>query len=269
MRRPTQVVPLEDMDERLFFDYLDMNRIRHVFTIYDIKNMREETRVWVALRNSKIAGYLFEYEKRFIHTHGDPESIQGLLGKTTIVEPIIVLEPDHLKAVKKVYEPVEPLDTATKDLITTFLVMKTDSETFKPIIRHFVKKLGTEDLNEASKSFDEPLKNLVQNAINKGFAYGAYENGSLASCAAVSEHLEDVALIRGVFTVPSLRNHGLATSVCSALVEESIRLGKVPMLWVSKDNLPALKLYEKLGFKETGIVLLSFQAKRLRPFLAD
>jgi len=263
MRKPIQVVQLEDMDKKLFFDYLDMDRIRHVFTIYDLKNAREETRVWVALRNGRIVGYLFEYEKRFIHTHGDPESIPELLGKTTIIEPILVLEPDHLKVVKKVYEPVEPLDTATKDLITTFLVMKTDSNTFKPIIRHSVKKLGTEDLNEASKSFGEPLKNLVQNAINKGFAYGAYKNGSLASCVTVSEHLEDVALIRGVFTVPSLRNHGLATSVCSAMIEESIRLGKVPMLWVSKDNLPALKLYKKLGFKETGIVLLCFKAKRL------
>jgi len=35
------------------------------------------------------------------------------------------------------------------------------------------------------------------------------------------------------------------------------------MLRVSRDNLPALKLYKKLGFKETGIVLKCFKAKRL------
>jgi predicted GNAT family acetyltransferase len=103
----------------------------------------------------------------------------------------------------------------------------------------------------------------VQEAIDKGLAFGAYENGLLASCAMVPEVIENVGLIRGVFTIPTSRSHGLATSVCSALVQELIKLGKVPTLWVSKDNLPALKVYKKLGFKDTGIALLCFKAKRL------
>jgi GNAT superfamily N-acetyltransferase len=262
MRKPMRVVQLEDVDERLFFNYLDTDRIRHVFTIYDLKNTREKTKVWVAFRNSGIAGYLFEYDKRFIHTHGDPESIPELLSKTTLDGPILIIRPDHLKAVEKVFEPVERLDPSSKGKVTTFLVMKTDSDTFTPTISHPVKKLGTEDLDEVSKSLGEELRNLVQNAVNEGFAYGAYENGSLASCATVSEHFEDVALIRGVFTITSLRSHGLATSVCSALIEELIRMGKTPVLWVSKDNLPALRVYKKLGFKETGIMFLGFKARR-------
>jgi GNAT superfamily N-acetyltransferase len=262
MREPIQIVPLEDMDEQLFFNFLNKDRIRHIFTLYDLENMREKIRVWVALRNAEVTGYIFEYNKRIVHMHGDPKNVPELLSKIGLDEPVLVVQPNHLRAVKKVFEPIERLDPLSKGKITTFFVMKTDSDAFTPTIKHEVKKLRTEDLNEVSKSIDEELRNLVQNAINKGFAYGGYENGLLVSCATVSEHLEDVALIRGVFTVPSMRGQGLSTSVCSALVEESIRLGKTPMLWVSRDNLPALKLYKKLGFKETGIVLKCFKAKR-------
>jgi len=224
MREPIQIVPLEDMDEHLFFNFLNKDRIRHIFTLYDLENMREKTRVWVALRN-EVTGYVFEYDRRIVHTHGDSKTIPELLSKIDLDEPVLVVQPNHLRAVKKVFEPIERLDPLSKGKITTFFVMKTDSDTFTPTIKHEVKKLRTEDLDEVSKSIDEELRNLVQNAINKGFAYGAYENGLLVSCATVSEHLEDVALIRGVLTIPSMRGQGLSTSVCSVLVEESIRLG--------------------------------------------
>jgi GNAT superfamily N-acetyltransferase len=262
MQEPIQVVPLEGMDERLFLNVLNKDRIRHIFTLCDLKNMREKTRVWVALRKTEIAGYIFEYDRRIVHTHGNPKNVLDLLSKIDLDEPVLVIQPNHLRVVKKVFEPIEQMDSLSKGKITTFLVMKADLAIFTPMIKHEVKKLGTEDLYEVSKSLGEELKNLVQNAINKGFAYGGYENGLLVSCATVSENLEDVALIRGVFTVLSMRGQGLSTSVCSVLVEELIRLGKIPILWVSKDNLPALKLYEKLGFKQTGIVLKCFKAKR-------
>ena len=224
MREPIQIVPLEDMDEHLFFNFLNKDRIRHIFTLYDLENMREKTRVWVALRN-EVTGYVFEYDRRIVHTHGDSKTIPELLSKIDLDEPVLVVQPNHLRAVKKVFEPIDRLDPLSKGKITTFFVMKTDSDTFTPTIKYEVKKLRTEDLDEVSKSIDEELRNLVQNAINKGFAYGAYENGLLVSCATVSEHLEDVALIRGVLTIPSMRGQGLSTSVCSVLVEESIRLG--------------------------------------------
>ncbi len=262
MHEPIQIFPLEDMDEQLFFNFLNKDRIRHVFTLCDLENMREKTRVWIALRDAEVTGYVFEYDRRIVHTHGDPKNVPELLSKIGLDEPVLVVQPDHMKAVKKVFKPVKRMDSTGKGKITTFLVMKADSATFTPAIKHAVKKLRTEDLDDASKGIDEELRNMVQNAINRGFAYGGYENGLLVSCATVSEHLEDVALIRGVFTVPSMRGQGLSTSVCSALVEESVRLGKTPMLWVSKDNLPALKIYKKLGFKETGIVLKYFKAKR-------
>jgi predicted GNAT family acetyltransferase len=50
--------------------------------------------------------------------------------------------------------------------------------------------------------------------------------------------------------------------VCSALVAKVLETGRGAILYVSKDNKPAIKLYKKLGFKETGHVFLSFKAEK-------
>lgn len=62
-----KVVPLEEVNEKQFFDFLDKERILHIFTIYDLKFMREKTRVWVAFKDGEICGYLFEFDKRIVH----------------------------------------------------------------------------------------------------------------------------------------------------------------------------------------------------------
>ncbi len=262
MKAHIRAVPLEKEDEQRLFDFLDRDRILHIFTIYDLKNMREKTDVWVAFRNNEIIGYVFEFDKRIVHTHGDAGSVTRLLQFISLDEPVFVIEPHHLETVAKLFEPVEPTDPSSKGKITKYLVMKTNSKAFQSNISHQVKRLGSEDLEEASKSLGEEWRKRIEEAIKRGFAFGAYHNGSLASLATAPEIIGDLALVRGVYTIPSLRGMDLATSACSALVAEVTRLGIKTVLWVVEDNLPARKVYEKIGFKETGHVLLGFKARR-------
>lgn len=72
-----------------------------------------------------------------------------------------------------------------------------------------------------------------------------------------------MALIRGVYTLESLRGKGLATSVVSALAKEIINLGKDAVLWVAEDNIPARHVYKKIGFQRTQHVLLGFKTRKL------
>ncbi|MDH5795078.1 MAG: GNAT family N-acetyltransferase [Candidatus Bathyarchaeota archaeon] len=263
MKTSFRVLPLGKVDEKQFLDFLHKDRVLHIFTIYDLKYMREKTEVWVALRDDAIVGYLLEFDKRIVQTRGDAETVAGLLPFADLDEPVLIIEPHHLAVVEEVFKPVEPMDSSSKGKITTFLVMRTDAEAFQPVIRHRVRRLGTEDLEEVSVGLGGELAKTVGEAIRGGVVFGAYDGGSLASLATVPQIIENIALIRGVYTVPSLRNRGLATSASSALVAELIRLGKEPVLWVAKDNLPARRIYEKIGFRRTGHVLLGFKAKRL------
>ena len=180
-------------------------------------------------------------------------------------EYVFIIKPDHIEIVKKLFELVKAVDPSTKGVLTKFLVLKTSFETFQPRVKHPVKKLNDNDLNEVLEKVGEEYRKEVINAISRGIAYGAYYDGSLASVATIPEIeiLNDLALIRGLYTVPSYRGRGLATSACSALVKELLSLKKEVMLWVVTDNIPARKVYREIGFKETGHVLLGFEAKRL------
>ncbi len=258
-----RVIPVEVSYEKQFLDFLEEDKILHVFTIYDFRYMRDKTRIWVALENEKIAGYLLEFDNRIVHTHGSAESAAMLLDFTNLNEPVFVIEPHHLTVVEESFKPLSPTDSSSKGEITTYLVMKTNAETFRPSIRHRVKKLGIKDLGEVLEGLGDEWKKRIENVIDTGVAFSAYGNGSLVAVATVSEILGGLALIRGVYTVPSSRRKGYATSACSALVQELIDLGKEAMLWVARDNLPAIGVYEKIGFKRTRHSLLGFNAKRL------
>lgn len=258
-----RAIPVEEPYEKKFLDFLEEDKILHVFTIYDFRYMRDKTRIWVALEDESIAGYLLEFDNRIVHTHGSVESAAKLLDCTDLDEIVFVIEPHHLGVIKRNFKPLGPTDSSSKGEITTYLIVKVDAETFKPSITHRVKKLRTKDLAEVLQSMGDEWKSRIENVVHKGVAFGAYDNGSLVAAATVSEILDGLALIRGVYTVPSFRGKGFATSACSALVQELIDLGKEAMLWVARDNLPAIRVYEKIGFKKTRHSLLGFKAKRL------
>ncbi len=264
MHSSLRIYPIEKINEKVFLDFLGRDKILHIFTIYDLKYMRDKTKVWIAFKNEEIHGYIFEFDNRIVHTHGTVESIAKLLDCIDLDEVTFVIEPHHLAVVEKVFEPVEPSDSSSQGKITTYFVMKLNPNTFKPMIRHYIKKLGIEDLDEVLKQFGEKEKKRVENAIRRGTAYGAYEKGLLASLATVPEIIDDIALIRGVYTLPSLRNRGLATSACSALLKELLSLNKEIILWVAKDNLPARKVYEKIGFEKTRHILFGFKARKIK-----
>lgn len=263
MSNVLKVSPLEREGGEQFLSFLNGDGVRHVFTIYDLKHDRDKTRVWIAREDNEISGYLFEFDRRIIHTHGTVESVARLMRHIDLKEPTLVIEPHHLPVVETFFEPVEPTDAASKGRITTYLVMKANGKSFKPLIRHKVKKLGAEDLKRVSESFGEEWAERINNTIKRGVAYGAYEGDTLASTATTSEMLDRIALIRGVFTVPKFRGKGLATSAVSALVQEIIALDKDAVLWVAEDNFSARRVYEKLGFQRTENILLGFKARRL------
>ncbi len=54
--------------------------------------------------------------------------------------------------------------------------------------------------------------------------------------------------IGGVYTKPEFRNRGVSTYLMKILLDEIHQSGKKAVLYVKKDNKPALALYKKLGF---------------------
>jgi len=66
----SKAVPLKEGYEKQFLDFLNLDRVLNIFTICDIKYQRDKTRIWVVIENEEILGYLLEFDKRIVHTHG-------------------------------------------------------------------------------------------------------------------------------------------------------------------------------------------------------
>jgi len=257
---PITTTVLGSNNENQLIEFMNRDRLSNFFTFYDLKHMRDKTKTWIALSNNKIVGYLLEYDNRVLQLRGQRRSAIPLVKNLDLTTPLFNIEPKHLSAIRGLYKPTEPADSTTVGLMTTFIVMKTTPQTFTPIIRHRVQELKKENARELGELFGaEPERTLD---LLKGVAFGIFEDKRLVSCAASPDILEDLAIIRGVKTVPDERNKGYSTSVCSALVRRMHQLGKETFLYVSKDNSAALKVYRKIGFRETGHAFFSFLARR-------
>jgi RimJ/RimL family protein N-acetyltransferase len=241
-------------------EFLNRDRISHFFSLYDLEYFKDRTAVWLALSTDDIVGYLLEYDRSILCLRGSGHCVPLLLRKANLREAMLNIEPHQLSAVKKVFDPIDPADKATVGKITTFVVMKTTRDTFNPAILPRVRELKRESAAELA-SF---LGINSQQALNSlsGVAFGLYEDEKLVSYAASPEILEDLAIVRGVLTAPDKRCKGYSKAVCSALVSKLLGEGKVVMLYVSKDNAAALRVYRSLGFMETGHRFLGFTARR-------
>lgn len=87
--------------------------------------------------------------------------------------------------------------------------------------------------------------------LQDGVYYGVEADGQLVSVAGT--HLVSptfgVAAVGNVFTHPNYRHRGYATACTSRVVEELLTQGLDVVLNVNQKNIPALSIYEKLGFR--------------------
>ena len=68
--------------------------------------------------------------------------------------------------------------------------------------------------------------------------------------------------IGGVYTCPEYRSAGLAAMLMGKLAKSSAEEGKNLTLFVKKDNVPALKLYDNCGFSRSADYRISYLERR-------
>jgi GNAT superfamily N-acetyltransferase len=255
-----RIASLTKKQEKPLLELVNTDRISHFFSIYDLQYWRGKTRVWLALLAGNVVGYLLEYDKRILCVRGPENSVAPLLRKARLAEAMLNVEVHQLPAVRRFYEPIEPADKMTVGKITTFVVMKATRSSFRPVLSSAIRELRKE--NAAALAGLLGVSQELASDLLKGFAFGFFEKENLVSCAASPEILEDLAIVRGVFTAPDKRGKGYSKAVCSALVSKLLDEGKEVMLYVSKDNAAALSVYRSIGFRETGHRFFGFSARR-------
>ena len=77
---------------------------------------------------------------------------------------------------------------------------------------------------------------------------GIFQNNQLVAMAGERLHLNDYTEISAVCTHPSQTGKGFGSLLVAYLVEKIIESGQTPFLHARKDNVGAIRVYEKVGF---------------------
>jgi len=87
-----------------------------------------------------------------------------------------------------------------------------------------------------------------------GSYLGIREKGQLVAMA--GERLRPLGHteISAVCTHPEYRGRGYASSLVSTLIQEISKRGEIPFVHVRTENVGAIRVYEKLGFKTRRII---------------
>jgi ribosomal protein S18 acetylase RimI-like enzyme len=89
---------------------------------------------------------------------------------------------------------------------------------------------------------------LLPRTIELGTYLGIREQGALIAMSGTRMHLDGFTEISAVCTDDEHRGRGLAKVLVARLVDEILGRGEVACLHVVTDNIPAIRLYESLGF---------------------
>lgn len=119
-----------------------------------------------------------------------------------------------------------------------------------------VVRLGYSDLDDIKKlicsSYPEAWLDEELVRLNENF--GTYSDGKLISFAGIHAYTEEyqVAAVAHVTTLPEYRSRGYAERVVAELLKSLMDKIRYIGLNVKTNNIPAIKCYRKLGFKEYG-----------------
>jgi len=136
------------------------------------------------------------------------------------------------------------------------------SETVPEINEVEYEDLGMPDVKEMMELVDltKPGSPFFPGMLQLGKYIGVKEDGNLVAMAGERVKLDGYTEIALVCTHPNYRRKGYAASLSAVLMKEIIDNGDKPFLHVMSHNVPAIKLYEKLGFKtRTEYPIASYQ----------
>lgn len=123
-----------------------------------------------------------------------------------------------------------------------------DLAVLRPLCRAMtLEELGIDPALDGT-AYDELLARRVQ----AGREYVWTEGDRAVFRAAVSAATPEAVLIEGVYTPPSERGRGRALLGMYALAQRLLRYHQRVVLFVDSSNLPALRLYDRLGFRTSG-----------------
>jgi RimJ/RimL family protein N-acetyltransferase len=114
------------------------------------------------------------------------------------------------------------------------------------LARLYTGAAGFEDLSAAQ------IYETLRTRVDLLRTYLAAVDGEVVAAASTSAETHAAAMIGGVWTDPAWRGRGLSTAVVAALSRALLRERRVPYLFYLIDNVPAARVYARIGYRTIG-----------------
>ncbi len=101
---------------------------------------------------------------------------------------------------------------------------------------------------------------MLQTSIEKQLVVLATDRGRVVGKAATNARGGCFDQLGGVYTVPELRGRGIGTLVVATITKQILREQRGVSLFVKKDNVPAKRLYARLGFSHVADLRIGYYA---------
>lgn len=247
------VEKVDEGNKQRVIDFLRLDIIKHVFAFYDILYDPEHTTMYVAFENGTFKGYLLVY------TALDFPSVI-LECENDVAEKLIKYAPNNgfiMHIPKNLLSITRDRFPNAKHYVENWMLVKRGEASF--LKSKLVRRLQTKEdafklatlISIRKDRLRRTMKKYVD-LISKQPIYGVFVKDKLISYAGSFIQLPQVWMIGGVYTHPKHRNKGYATLATSAVTEEALKNAETAALFVRSDNYPAIKIYEKIGYKKIG-----------------
>ena len=121
------------------------------------------------------------------------------------------------------------------------------------------KKYELEEVLPNNMEFDEDSCRLrLSNTMRTQYVLALEKDNVLVAKAGTNSIGYKYVQLGGVFTKPGERGRGFAKYVVSAVLIKSLRMHRVPVLFVKKQNEAAVHLYESLFFEKLGDYVIAY-----------
>lgn len=241
---------VEGIDDRWLERAASADPLLHAYTVWDRVHEPDRTRFISYREGPETRAYLL------VWLGNPPAPIVHWIGSSSVPQLLDALPPRPFMAV--VPEELTEAVRARRGPIEVYRVELRSLSDHAPIP-------GTDDGARRLTPRDAPaLSRLVATATHgllEGYrgidlartpAFGAFEGERLVAVSKASVVLPKVWVLTGIVTLPEARGRGHGRAVTGAAVQAAVAAGARPGLFVRSDNVPAVRVYDRLGFERVA-----------------
>ncbi len=186
---------------------------------------------------------------------GDPEALEAVVSLHPGARAAFAtFQTEHLPVIER-YFIIQNGHTMQRMVVS--------KETFRPA-EGATKRIYGADIGLVNRLYSSEGSYYSARHLDESVYYATLENDRVVSMAGT--HIvapnEGIAVVGNVYTHPRYRGRGYATQATSAVTAELLETCPLVALTVDPKNLPAVRAYEKLGYRAEGSLMESMTYRK-------